>query len=88
MHRSGGDRWTPGQRQAYANDLGHGGTLIAVSASANRSKGDKDPAQWLPLNAAYRCEYVRTWLAVKAEWEPLMDTAEAQAVRSVQRNCP
>jgi hypothetical protein len=30
-----------------------------VSASANRSKGARDPAVWLPPNQEFHCEYVR-----------------------------
>ena len=46
-HRSGADTWTAEQREDYANDLFHTDGLIAVSASANRSKGSRDPSQWL-----------------------------------------
>lgn len=28
VHRSGGDRWTPEQREAYANDLADSSTLF------------------------------------------------------------
>jgi hypothetical protein len=31
---------------------------LAVSRSANRSKGAKDPAQWMPQNVAFHCEYI------------------------------
>jgi len=58
-HRSGADTWATEQRQTFANDLTHEHTLIAVSASANRSKGDKDPANWLPPNEKFHCEYIR-----------------------------
>ena len=38
VHRSGGSSWNPQRRRDYSNDLSYPGTLIAVSASANRSK--------------------------------------------------
>lgn len=41
-------------REAYANDQGAPDSLIAVSGSSNRSKADKDPADWLPV-PAYQC---------------------------------
>ena len=88
VHRSGGDRWTPELRQRYANDLFHTRSLIVVSVSANRSAGDRDPAGWLPRNEAYRCEYVRTWVILKAGWGLDMDEAEAEAVRNVLEKCP
>ena len=87
-HRSGAATWTAEQRQNYANDLFHVDTLIAVSASANRSKGDRDPALWLPPNESYDCEYVRKWVVVKATWGLTMDAEEASAVADVLRGCP
>ena len=68
VHRSGGNRWSAAKRQAYANDLSSLDTLIAVSAGANRSKGDKDPAKWMPDNEAFHCQYVQTWVAIKVRW--------------------
>ena len=52
--------------QRYANDLGDSRTLVAVSASANRSKSDQDPAEWMPRLG--KCTYVRQWVAVKLRW--------------------
>jgi hypothetical protein len=86
-HRSGGDAWTPERRRAYANHLAHAEHLIAVTAGANRSKGDKDPASWLPANAAYRCEYVRDWVLVKLRWGLRADDAELAAIDGVLRAC-
>lgn len=60
VHRSGGYRWDKVKKQEYANDLKNPEALIAVYKSANRSKGDKDPAVWLPGNEKYICEYVKT----------------------------
>src|SRR3954454_17394248 len=44
---SGASAWSAPQREAYANDLGDPRSLIAVTASSNRSKGDRDPAEWM-----------------------------------------
>ena len=60
---SGAWRWDRGTRQRYANDLGYALSLIAVSASSNRSKGARDPAQWLPNQN--RCRYAKSW-----KWNP------------------
>ena len=76
VHRSGGHAWTPAQRRRYANDLSNPNTLIAVSASANRSKSDRDPAHWVPPNRAYRCEYLKTWVNLKRYWQLAADPRE------------
>jgi len=46
---SGARRWTTDTRKRFANDLGDSRSLVAVSASSNRSKSDRDPAQWMPV---------------------------------------
>lgn len=84
---SGADSWSSSQREAFANDETSPLTLIAVSASSNRSKGDRDPAEWLPPVVGYRCEYVAGWVAVKARWELSIDLAEKTAIESVLSGC-
>ncbi len=74
-HRSGGWSWDAERKTAYANDLGDPRTLVAVSASSNRAKGDRDPAGWLPEVDV--CEYVGDWVAVKARWSLSVDAEEA-----------
>jgi hypothetical protein len=74
--QSGASRWSSARRVAYANDLGDSRTLIAASASTNRSKGDREPYQWLPPRTAYRCTYVATWVAVKWRWRLSVNTVE------------
>jgi hypothetical protein len=86
-HRSGADTWTADRRERFANDLAEPRSLIAVSASANRSKGDQDPADWLPPEASYHCAYVRAWVAVKERWNLAMDAAERAAVDRVLAGC-
>ena len=88
VHRSGGSSWTLEKKQFYANDLSSPDTLIAVSAGSNRSKSDKDPAQWLPPNMSYHCEYVRTWIRIKNRWSLSMDSKEKDAINRVLQNCP
>lgn len=53
---SGANRWSPEQREAYANDLDLDIALEAVTASVNRSKGDRDPAGWLPPSSSMHCQ--------------------------------
>ena len=84
---SGAHSWDEPTRRAFANDLDLKDSLIAVSASSNRSKGDRDPADWLPTRAEYRCQYVASWVRVKVKWQLSVDAAEKAAIRTVASNC-
>ncbi|MBP0453225.1 MULTISPECIES: HNH endonuclease family protein [unclassified Kitasatospora] len=83
--RSGAWAWTTDQRKAFANDLTRP-QLIAVSASSNRTKGDQDPANWLP-QASYRCTYARAWVQVKYFYGLNVDSAEKSALTSILNGC-
>ncbi|MFC8537388.1 HNH endonuclease family protein [Streptomyces sp. NPDC057249] len=84
--RSGASSWTTSQRQAYANDLTRP-QLIAVTDNVNQSKGDKDPASWMPPRAAYKCTYVRAWVHVKHYYKLSVDSAEKSALQSALSGC-
>lgn len=82
---SGAYRWTARERERFANDLGYAGSLIAVTASSNRSKSDRDPAEWMP--AQQRCWYAKTWVAVKYRWRLAVDSAEKSALTAILKGC-
>jgi hypothetical protein len=84
---SGASGWSSTRRQDFANDLGDGRSLIAVSASTNRSKSDQDPDSWLPPSTSYRCTYVADWIAVKYRWGLSVDSAEKSALQDVLAGC-
>ena len=73
---SGAWVWDDARREAFANDLDHPSSLIAVTASTNRSKGARDPAEWMPPNGNYACTYVAAWITVKARWGLSVDQTE------------
>ena len=85
---SGASTWSSARRQAFANDLGWPRSLLAVSASSNRSKGDKDPARWMPTNTAYWCTYLFDWIDVKYRWSLSVDSAEKSTIARDLGNCP
>ncbi|MFI0942482.1 HNH endonuclease family protein [Streptomyces sp. NPDC021020] len=82
---SGAWAWTTAQRQAFANDVTRP-QLLAVSASSNRSKGDRDPAEWLP-QASYQCTYARAWVQVKHYYGLTVDSAEKTKLSSILNGC-
>ncbi|GAA3174258.1 MULTISPECIES: HNH endonuclease family protein [Streptomyces] len=84
--KSGASTWTTAHRQDFANDLTHS-QLIAVSASSNRTKGDKDPAKWLPPKTSYRCEYARMWVWVKHTYELTANSEEKAKLKEILDGC-
>jgi hypothetical protein len=84
--RSGAWAWTAKQRQDFANDLTDSRALIAVTASANRSKGDQDPKTWLPSKG--KCTYIESWVAIKVRYSLTFDTGELSVIQSYFTSCP
>jgi hypothetical protein len=84
---SGARSWSDQRRQDFANDLSFRGSLIAVSSSSNRSKSDQDPADWLPPNEAFHCDYVALWIEVKTLWDLSVDDAELNALEEISARC-
>jgi hypothetical protein len=83
--RSGAWAWTATQRMDFANDLEDSRSLIAVTASLNRSKGDRDVAVWLPLRA--QCNYISNWIAVKWRFDLTVDPIEGEFLQSKITAC-
>ncbi|MEW2418387.1 HNH endonuclease family protein [Streptomyces sp. NPDC046866] len=88
VHDSGGYAWDAARREAYANDQNSPDTLIAVSAASNRSKADKDPAEWLPTDSSYHSTYAATWVGTELRWNLAADEAERQALLGLAEDCP
>lgn len=82
---SGAKRWNASTRKRFANDLHDRRSLVAVTASSNRSKSDRDPAEWMPDRG--RCTYVRHWVAVKIRWSLTVDRAEKRALSRQAHRC-
>ena len=85
---SGASQWDAPTRKAFANDQDDDRALIAVTASSNRSKSDRDPAGWLPPATSYQCTYSADWVAMKTRWSLSIDTAEKTALLGLLGGCP
>ncbi|MEW2624557.1 HNH endonuclease family protein [Streptomyces sp. NPDC048106] len=83
---SGASKWTTAQRQALANDVTRP-QLLAVTDNVNQSKGDQDPATWIPSRTAYVCTYVRAWVQVKHYYNLSVDPAEKTALQNDLASC-
>jgi hypothetical protein len=78
---SGAWAWSTAEREDFANDIDSPQLWIATT-SANSSKSDHDPAEWMPSNASVRCDYVKAWIHVKHLYDLSADAAEADAMES------
>ena len=83
---SGAYAWSKSKKRDYANDMRHPGHLIAVASGANRSKGAKDPAEWLPPDKSYWREYARAWTGIKVRWGLTADSDEISVLRQLLGN--
>ena len=83
--RSGAWAWTAAQRMDFANDLEDSRSLLAVTASLNRSKGDRDVASWLPARA--QCNYISNWIAVKWRFDLSVDPIEGEFLQTKITAC-
>lgn len=82
---SGGQKLTPEQKAAIANDPLN---LLAVDGPANMQKSDKDASGWLPKNKGFRCSYIARQIAVKGKYGLSVTPAEKQAMTRVLGACP
>ena len=85
--QSGAWQWNSDTRRRFANDLSYWPSLIAVTASSNRSKSDREPQEWMPDRASYGCKYVKQWVAIKWRWRLKVNEGERTFLRRELRAC-
>lgn len=81
---SGASEWGEQRLSEFASDPAG---LIVMTAGLNMSKGDGDPAEWMPPHEAYRCDYVDTYVSVKVDYELSVDEAERDALVAAAEGC-
>ena len=82
-HDSGAHAWSKPRKREYANDMSHPDHLIAVSSRANRSKGAKDPSEWLPPDQSYWKQYAEAWVGIKIRWGLTADRSEISVLQDI-----
>lgn len=80
----GANNWSKERRVDFANDQEN---LLAVDGPTNMSKGDSGPAEWLPINARYRCTYVKRFLELALGYQLPITRADAASVRVTATHC-
>jgi hypothetical protein len=73
----GASGWTPGKREAVANDPLN---LMPVDGPVNSRKSDSGPAAWLPPNKQIRCSYAVRFAQVALKYEMPVTTADKNAM--------
>ncbi|GAB2950089.1 hypothetical protein GCM10027028_60590 [Streptomyces sundarbansensis] len=58
-----------------------------MTAKTNRSKADKDPAQWMPPAQSATCTYLVDWTATKLRWNLSSDQTEQDALLDLAEPC-
>ncbi|WP_102142947.1 HNH endonuclease family protein [Mycobacterium hubeiense] len=81
----GARHWTDEMRVRFANDPAN---LLAVSGAANQDKGDQEPADWMPPNRAFWCQYAVAFIAVLRGYALPVDAPSATVLRDAAATCP
>lgn len=80
--KHGGDSWDAQKKQAFANDTDQ---LLAVTASSNRSKGDKGPGEWMPDKN--RCDYSERWVNTASKYGLTISSKDKQVLEDELSKC-
>lgn len=81
----GASAWTDDMRVRFANDPEN---LLAVEGDSNQSKRDKEPAKWMPPNAAFDCQYATRFAGVLRTYRLTIDAPSAVVIANTMESCP
>ncbi len=79
-YESGANNWTNAERKAFANDMNN---LVYTESGVNRSKGDKDAAQWTPSYEPSQCIYAVKTIEIRGQYNLTIDSAEKAALQQI-----
>jgi hypothetical protein len=77
--------WPEDLRVRFANDPAN---LIAVAGPVNQDKGDAEPADWMPPNRAFWCQYSVQFAEVLRGYALPIDQRSAVVLRDGAATCP
>jgi hypothetical protein len=82
-YQHGADKWTPKQRNDYANNYVDQYHLVPLSAHSNRSKSDKGPDEWMP--SYNRCLYIKTFTNIVSKYKLTLSSLEKNNFNNIQK---
>lgn len=82
--KMGGNNWEKAVKEEFANDKIH---LLAVSASENRSKGDKGPGAYMPPNKEFHCAYSKIWISTTDKYGISITSKDKAALQKALKSC-
>lgn len=82
--QAGGQSWDAAKKEQFANDTSQ---LLAVSASENRKKSDDGPADYMPKNKDYHCEYSKLWIDTATKYDLTITQKDKQALDKGLAKC-
>lgn len=77
--------WPEEMRVRFANDPAN---LLAVAGEPNQDKGDQEPADWMPPNRAFHCQYAMQFIEVLRGYRLPIDAPSATVLRDAAATCP
>lgn len=83
-HPRGAYAFSASQKETFANDMTN---LLAVEASLNQEKGAKGPAEWLPPNHLYRCQYLARFHRIVLKYSLDYFESEKRVMRKMMESC-
>lgn len=81
----GARNWPDDMRVRFANDPAN---LLAVAGDPNQDKGDQQPADWMPPNTAFHCQYAMQFIEVLRGYRLPIDAPSATVLRDAAATCP
>lgn len=82
--RMGGDNFNDEQKEKFANDVDN---LVAISQSANRSKGSKGPGEWMPENKESWCAYSKIYVGISSKYKLGITKEDKEALIKGLESC-
>jgi hypothetical protein len=79
---SGGKNWSKEEKEKFANDEEN---LTVSYLSANRKKGSKDIAEWLP--DYNKCWYIEKFTKIKEKYQLTLDKEEKKVIKQYKKIC-